>query len=166
MKDQLFFDFDVNKKNKQIIVKREFKASLSDVWAAWTEAEILDQWWAPKPYQAKTLSLDFSVGGRWFYCMISPEGERHYCIFDFEKIVPLECFTGNDAFCDEDQNISESKPRLYWNNTFQAKENTTLVTISLDFDSEEDLEMIIEMGFKEGFTMGLSNLDEYFSEKN
>ena len=45
----LLMDFSVDKENKRISVKREFAAPLSRVWAAWTESELLDQWWAPKP---------------------------------------------------------------------------------------------------------------------
>lgn len=166
MKDQLVFDFMVNKENRQITVKREFKASLADVWAAWTEPEILDQWWAPKPYQAITVAMDFKVGGRWFYYMLSPAGERHYCLFDFKEIIPLQHFSGIDAFCDQDQIISDFKPRVNWKNTFQSGKEKTLVSITLDFETIADLEAIIHMGFKEGFTMGLSNLDEYLEGKN
>ena len=38
-----------------------------------------------------------------------------------------------------------------------------MVKIKLTFDSLEDLETIIQMGFKEGFTAGLENLDQYLA---
>jgi len=63
MKSNLFVNFSVDKENKVINVERAFAAPISKVWSAWTEREILDQWWAPKPWKAKTKSLDFSVGG-------------------------------------------------------------------------------------------------------
>lgn len=53
MKNDLLFDFTVSKENKTIHIKREFNANLELVWQAWTTAELLDQWWAPKPYQNK-----------------------------------------------------------------------------------------------------------------
>jgi uncharacterized protein YndB with AHSA1/START domain len=43
---------------------------------------------------------------------------------------------------------------------------TTLVNVSIKHDTLEDLEKIIEMGFKEGFTMAMGNLDELFSTYN
>ena len=49
MNPHLHFDFKVNKENNSIQVEREFAADLDLVWAAWTTAELLDQWWAPKP---------------------------------------------------------------------------------------------------------------------
>ncbi|WP_312302176.1 hypothetical protein [Chryseobacterium sp.] len=55
MKSNLLFDFSVNKENNTIVVKREFNANLELVWQAWTTAELLDQWWAPKPYHVPKL---------------------------------------------------------------------------------------------------------------
>jgi uncharacterized protein YndB with AHSA1/START domain len=60
----------------QLIVTREFDANSDLVWKAWTTAELLDQWWAPKPYRAETKSLDFREGGVWLYAMVSPENEK------------------------------------------------------------------------------------------
>jgi uncharacterized protein YndB with AHSA1/START domain len=67
MKSALLFDFTVNKESKTIVVNREFAAPLSLVWDAWTKAELLDKWWAPKPYRTETKSLDFREGGMWLY---------------------------------------------------------------------------------------------------
>ena len=78
MKSPLLFDFTVNKENNSVQVTREFNADLPLVWEAWTNPEILDQWWAPKPYQTKTKSMDFRVGGVWLYAMVSPENETHW----------------------------------------------------------------------------------------
>ena len=59
MNSNLLFDFIVDKETQTVNVKREFNAGLALVWDAWTKPELLDQWWAPKPYQNKTKSMDF-----------------------------------------------------------------------------------------------------------
>ncbi len=161
MNPHLQFDFSVNKENNTVKVTREFAANLELVWDAWTKPELLDQWWAPKPYQTKTISMDFRVGGRWLYYMISPEGEKHYCLNEYKKIDILKSFSGLDAFCDEAGNINTDFPRTVWNNTFTQNAQTTTVNIVAQYEKLEDLEKIIEMGFKEGFTMALGNLDQY-----
>ena len=66
MKTNLIFDFVVDKDNKTVTIEREFLANRDLVWSAWTEPEILDQWWAPKPYVSKTKAMEFKVGGRRF----------------------------------------------------------------------------------------------------
>ncbi|HEY3404867.1 MAG TPA: SRPBCC domain-containing protein [Ohtaekwangia sp.] len=163
MNKAILFNFLVDKENNQIKVERSFDAPVDLVWAAWTEADILDQWWAPKPYKAVTKSMNFSVGGRWLYYMLSPEGDKHWCMFDYETITPLKHFSGIDAFCDENGVANNSKPRVKWKNDFKVKDDETVVDIQLTFETLKDLETIIQMGFKEGFTAGLENLDQYIS---
>ncbi|HBR58209.1 MAG TPA: ATPase, partial [Blastocatellia bacterium] len=65
-------DFIVNKETKTVTITKEFAAVLSLVWDAYTKAELLDQWWAPKPFTSRTKAMDFKVGGRRFYAMVSP----------------------------------------------------------------------------------------------
>jgi len=163
MRTNLLFDFTVNKENNTVNVKREFGADLALVWDAWTKPEILDQWWAPKPWKAVTHSMDFREGGSWLYYMQGPEGERHWCRNDYKKIEVRKNFSGLDAFCDENGTINTDMPRTLWTNTFTPNEETTTVTIVAQYESLEDLEKIIAMGFKEGFTMAMENLDGYFA---
>ena len=75
MSSNLLFNFKVDKSASTVFVDKEFDAELSLVWDAFTKQEILDQWWAPRPWVSKTKYMDFKVGGRRFYAMVSPEGE-------------------------------------------------------------------------------------------
>ncbi len=161
MNSNLQFDFIVNKENNTVHVTREFAANLELVWAAWTDPEILDQWWAPKPYRTETKSMDFREGGMWLYAMISPQDEKHWCKNDYQKITHHKSFTGLDAFCDAHGSANTNLPRTLWTNEFQDNGPTTTVNILAKYESLADLEQIIEMGFKEGFTMALENLDHY-----
>jgi len=146
--------------NKKIKVTREFDAPVEKVWRAWTEKELLDQWWAPRPWKAVTLSMDFSNGGTWLYYMEGPDGSRHYCRADYESIVANKSYDCLDAFCDEKGNINTEFPRMNWKVAFNKAEDGTKVDVEITFDSIESLEKIIEMGFKEGFAAAHNNLDE------
>ena len=166
MKKAILFDFTVDKENRKIHVKRRFEAPLDLVWAAWTDQEILDLWWAPKPWRAETKFLDFREGGRWLYNMIGPNGEGQWCFFEYNKIMPMQSFTGYDAFCDEEEVVDHTKPKVDWNNQFSEEDGeSTLVDIELGFGNLSDLEAIIQMGFKEGFTIAMEGLDEIFAKK-
>lgn len=160
MKSDRLFEFSVKKENNTIHVKREFNAVLELVWDAWTKAELLDQWWAPKPYRTETKSLNLQVGGMWLYAMISPENEAHWCKADYKSIETHRLISWLDAFCDEAGNENKEKPRSLWTNVFSEEKGITTVSVTLKHDRMEDIEAMIEMGFKEGFTMALGNLDE------
>jgi len=159
MTQPAIFNFNVQKEACTITVERSFKAPLDPVWAAWTEADILCQWWAPKPYQCVIKSLDFREGGRWLNYMQGPEGDRHWCYFDYEAVRPKTYFSGSDAFCDEHGVANSIKPKVSWEATFSEGKDQTMVRMVLHFDSPEDLDQIVAMGFREGFTMGLDQLD-------
>lgn len=165
MNNNLKFEFSVNKENNTVHVQREFAADLATVWKAWTTAEILDQWWAPKPYRAETKSLDFKVGGSWLYAMVSPENEKHWCKANYKSIAEKQQFSYTDAFTDENGEVTAEFPGSHWTNTFSDAGDKTLVDIVIKHDSLADLEKIIEMGFKEGFTAGLANLDEVLAAR-
>ena len=76
MNSTLLFDFSVNKENKTVHILREFNADLELVWKAWTTAELLDQWWGPKPFAAKTKFMNFEVGVRKVFCYGKPGRTR------------------------------------------------------------------------------------------
>ncbi|WP_100612247.1 SRPBCC domain-containing protein [Confluentibacter lentus] len=165
MKNHLLFNFIVNKENNTVNIQREFAANLDLVWDAWTKPEILDQWWAPKPYRTVTKSMDFREGGTWLYYMLSPENDKHWCKNDYIKIDPKKSYSGLDAFCDENGVTNKDMPRTQWNNTFTENANKTLVSIVATYESLADLEKIIALGFQQGFTMALENLDAYIEQK-
>ncbi|KLT67015.1 SRPBCC domain-containing protein [Pedobacter sp. BMA] len=151
------FTIDKNTLN----VKRVFEAPVDTLWKAWTTAEILDQWWGPKPYRAETKSLDFSEGGTWFYAMVSPENEKHFSKSTFQQIDPEKAFTASDTFCDENGTPSNQFPGSRWKVSFTPQNEHTMIDINIVHENEADVKQILEMGFKEGFTIGLNQLEEY-----
>jgi uncharacterized protein YndB with AHSA1/START domain len=156
--NNLLFDFTVDKSKKTVFITKEFDAELSLVWDAFTKKEILDQWWAPKPYASKTKVLDFKVGGRRFYAMVSPEGQERWVLQKYTSISPKTNFKFFNAFADENEN--PELPGSEWDHTFSEQKGTTKVSIAIYNESLERMEKQIEMGFKEGFTMTLNYLDE------
>jgi uncharacterized protein YndB with AHSA1/START domain len=150
--------------NKKLNVVREFEAPVAEVWEAWTDAKILDQWWAPRPWKAETKSMNFSDGGTWIYSMNGPQGERSWCRVDFGNITTDNSFGAAVSFCDEDGNKDASFPEMNWVATFSAIGDDTKVEVEITFATEADLEKIVGMGFKEGFTMAHGNLDELLAK--
>ena len=157
MKNNLLFDFTLDKPTKTVIVTREFAADLSTVWDAFTKQEILDQWWAPKPWASKTKYMNFEVGGRRFYAMVSPEGQEHWSIQKYISISPKTNFKMWNAFADKDEN--PQLPGSDWNFNFSEQNGMTKVSITIYNESLERMEKMIEMGFQGGFTMTLNYLE-------
>ena len=156
MNHSLLFDFTVDKATKTVNITREFAAELSLVWDAFTKQEILDQWWAPKPYESKTKAMEFKVGGRRFYAMVSPEGQERWSLQKYTSISPKTNFKYFSVFADENEN--PHLPGSNWDLNFSELNGITKVSIAIHNESLERMEQMIAMGFKEGFTMTLNEL--------
>lgn len=144
---------------KSILVSRELRAPLADVWRAYTEPELLDQWWGPAPWRAETKSMNFSPGGHWLYAMVGPGNERHWARMNYLAIDPLRSFAIEDAFCDEDGKVNFELPVSKGQMTFAATASGTRVEFAMVYPTEEALRTIIEMGFAEGITVCLDQLE-------
>lgn len=160
----LMFDFTVDKSTATIYITREFAADLDLVWDAFTKAEILDQWMGPKPYRAQTKEMDFRVGGRWLWTMISPDAPTtggRYTLAEFLEIQPKSSFTTRNSFCDGNGNpLGANFTSSLNTNSFQAGAGLTTVRITKKMGSLAELEQFLAMGFQEGFALVLHNLDE------
>jgi uncharacterized protein YndB with AHSA1/START domain len=163
MNNDLLFDLTVDKSKKTVEITREFAAGLSLVWDAFTKKEILDQWWAPKPWTSKTKFMNFEVGGRRFYAMVSPEGQERWVLQKYTSITPKTNFKLLNAFADKDEN--PQLPGSDWDYVFTEQnapngERMTKVRITIFNESLERMEKLLETGFKEGSAMQMKNLDE------
>ncbi|ASU34954.1 SRPBCC family protein [Mucilaginibacter xinganensis] len=157
MTNDPIFNFTVDKAAKTLFMTREFNAEPALVWDAFTKAEILDQWVAPKPWTSKTKYLNFEVGGKRFYAMVSPEGLERWIIQEYTSITPKTNFKLYNAFADKDEN--PELPGSEWDYTFSGANGKTTVNISIYNESLERLEKLVD-GFKIGMAMTLINLDQ------
>lgn len=150
-------DFIVDKTTRTVSFSREFNAALGPVWDAYTKPDILDQWWAPKPWTSQTKYMDFDVGGRRFYAMVSPEGQAHWSIQRYTSISPKTNFKFFNAFADEDEN--PQLPGSDWDLSFSEQNGKTTVHIRIYNESLARMEQMLAMGFREGTAMNLRNLE-------
>lgn len=152
-------DFIVNKVTKTVTITKEFDAELPLVWDAYTNAELLDQWWAPKPWTSRTKVLDFEVGGRRFYAMVGPEGGERWAVQRYTSITPKTNFKFFNAFADADENLE--LPGSDWDFNFSEHDGKTKVHVSIYNESLERMEQVTKGGyFREGTYAQMRNLEE------
>ncbi|HRI32250.1 MAG TPA: SRPBCC domain-containing protein [Saprospiraceae bacterium] len=157
MTNHLLFDFKADKAAKKVIITREFDAELSLVWDAFTKKDLLDQWTAPAPWVAKTKYMNFEVGGKRFYAMVSPDGIERWSIQRYTSITPKTNFKMYNAFADKDEN--PELPGSEWDYQFSEQRGITKVVITVYNESFERMEKLLE-GFQQGFTITLNNLEK------
>jgi uncharacterized protein YndB with AHSA1/START domain len=164
MKNALLFDFITDKEKNTITVKKEFAAGRQLVWDYHTKSQLLDQWFAPRPFTTKTKNMTFKAGGYWLYAMVDPDGKEYWGRMDYQKVSPISGYDGLDAFCDDKGELNPDLPRAKWDVTFKDQGDTTLVQTVVTYNSLADLETVINMGMKEGLTSTLERLDDLLLE--
>lgn len=156
------FSFAVDKATKTVKIKMEFAADQSLVWDAFTKAELLDKWMAPKPWTSKTKYMNFEVGGQRFYAMVSPEGKEMWSVQKYTSITPKTNFKMFNAFADENENLE--LPGSDWDYNFSEQDGKTTVNVTVYNESLERMERMIAMGFEQGFKMAVGNLEELLAD--
>ncbi|XWN37220.1 MAG: SRPBCC domain-containing protein [Balneola sp.] len=160
MKANLQFNFLVDKENNTLTIKREFAANRQLVWDCFTKAELLNQWFAPKPFTTKTKSMDFSEGGHWHYAMVEPNGTEYWGYTEYHDINPIDDYRTVDAFSDSEGNINPDLPKAKWHVQFSDLDKHAIVTTVVTYASLDDLEKVINMGMEEGMISTHEKLDE------
>ena len=145
---------------KCIKVSREFEAPLALVWRAYTEAELLDQWWGPAPYRAETKSLQFLPGGSWIYAMVGPQGQKHWGRMNYVNVEHQRSIEIEDVFCDEHGNVNPALPIARGTIVFTPMGRATRVEFTTFYAQESDLQTVVEMGFEQGISICLDQLTE------
>ena len=115
--------------------------------------------------------MNFEVGGRRFYAMVWPEGQEHWGVKKYTLINPKTNIKWLSSFTDKDENINAELPTSEWELNFSEQNGPdgyrgTKLSIVIKNKTLADIEMIIQMGFKEGFTMTLNELENLLPTLN
>jgi uncharacterized protein YndB with AHSA1/START domain len=90
---------------RTVTVERTFEAPRELVFQAFTQPQHLRRWWGPKGYTSPVCEADVRVGGRYLFCMRSPEGQDIYSTGTFREVVANERLVYTDSFADKRGNV-------------------------------------------------------------
>lgn len=94
-----------NKNGKELTITRIVGSPRELVWTAWTKPEQFIRWWGPKDFTSPVCKIDLRAGGKYLYCMRSPEGQDYWSTGIYREIVPLERIVYTDSFSDAEGNV-------------------------------------------------------------
>lgn len=94
-----------NDATRELVITRVFDAPRELVWKAWTDPEHVVRWWGPKNYTSPVCKIDFRVGGKYLFCMRSPEGKDFWSTGTYREIIPSEKIVVTDSFADSEGNV-------------------------------------------------------------
>ena len=141
-------------------VTAEFDATTEAVWQLWADPRLLEQWWGPPTYPATMVDHDLVAGGRTFYYMTSPEGQRHHGLWSVLEVDPPKRILLDDRFADADGAANSALPNTVMEVTFDERaDGGTTMTIRSTFPSSDAMEQMLEMGMEEGLSSAMGQMD-------
>lgn len=155
------------KSSEPFVISRVFDAPRERVWQAWTEAERLKQWFAPKGFSMSSCKLDLRVGGLFHYCLRTPDGQDMWGRWVIREIAKPRKLVFVVSFSDEKAGItvhpmSPSWPREMLSTVeFEDQGPKTKITVRwAPIDATEAERKTFEDG-RDGMTQGWTGTLDY-----
>jgi uncharacterized protein YndB with AHSA1/START domain len=130
----------------ELVIERIFDAPRERVWKAWTDPELLMRWWGPEGFTAPVIQVDLRVGGKYLYCMRSPDGKDYWSTGVYREIVAPERFVATDSFADEYGNVV---PATYYGMSSEYP-GEYLVTMTLEEQGGKTALTLVHAGMPSG----------------
>jgi uncharacterized protein YndB with AHSA1/START domain len=141
-----------NMEKKSITILRYFNAPLELVWQAWSVAEHMEQWWGPKNFTSPKCNTDFRVGGKYHWCMRSPEGQDFWTTGIYREIEPMQKIVYTDNFADPEGNIV---PATYYG-MGEELSGECLVTLTFEEADGKTQMTVVHEGLPDGEILDLT----------
>jgi uncharacterized protein YndB with AHSA1/START domain len=137
----------------QIMIVREFDAPRELVFRAWTEPDLVRQWWHAGRGEMTVCEIDLRPGGSWRYVMVTPDGTEVGFHGEYREVVPGERIVQTEIY--------DPFPGAAAVDTlaFEDLDGRTRVTILVQHSRKEHRDAHVESGMEEGLQDALDLLE-------
>jgi uncharacterized protein YndB with AHSA1/START domain len=143
--------------DRELVLTRLINAPRAKVYRAWTDPELLKQWFAPKPYTTPIVEVDVRPGGSVYFVMRGPDGKELPNRGVYLEVVPNEKLVSTDAYVTAWE--PSEKPFMTLILTFEDEGGKTRYTARVRHWSVADREAHEKMGFHEGWGLCTDQLE-------
>ena len=151
-------------KSPDFVISRELDAPRELVWKCFTDPERMKQWWGPKGFTAPVCEIDFRVGGKFLYCMRTPDGQEGWNAGEYYEIVPHEKIVSSMYFSDSKGNRIEAAELGIEHEAIEGAYDVTLFEdigngqTKLTFIGNDTMQNAIKSGQLEGWNETLDKV--------
>ena len=142
----------------------EFDAGVERVWQVWEDPRQLERWWGPPSWPATFEKHELTPGGEASYFMTGPDGEKARGWWRITAVQAPSHLEFDDGFADDDGAPVEAMGATHATVTLEAIGDRTRMTILSTFESEEQLNQMVEMGMEEGMKEAAGQIDALLAQ--
>jgi uncharacterized protein YndB with AHSA1/START domain len=152
-------DVTTDPENLTMTIVADFAAPVERVWSAYSDPRQLERFWGPPGWPATFTAWDHTVGGRAYYSLTGPRGEKSSGSWEFLSIDAPHSFEVLDSFVDDEGKPLEGFAPMRMKLSFAPTAEGTRMIGESHFDSVEALNQVVAMGVIEGTKMAMAQLD-------
>jgi uncharacterized protein YndB with AHSA1/START domain len=135
--------------DRELVMTRLIDAPREKLFRAWTDPELLKQWFAPLPWTTPVVELDLRPGGACLMVMRGPDGNEFANRGVYLEIVENERLVFTDAYTSAWE--PSNKPFMTVIMTLQDEAGKTRYTARVRHWTVADRETHEKMGFHDGW---------------
>ena len=143
--------------DRELVLTRLINAPREKVYRAWTQPELLKQWFAPKPYTTPIVEMNVRPGGSAYFVMRGPDGKDLPNRGVYLEVVPNEKLVSTDAYVTAWE--PSEKPFMTLILTFEDEGGKTRYTARVRHWTVADREAHEKMGFHQGWGLCTDQLE-------
>ena len=137
--------------NVTLVLSRRVPAAVSEVYRAWTDPQLMRQWYCPGEMKVAEIDCEPTVGGNFRVVMESPDGEQHITAGTYTEVVPERKVVHSWQW-----EGSDSKTQVTVEFKALGAASTELTLTHELFPEEQARDM-----HREGWTSCLANFDKF-----
>jgi len=152
LKKQTLNKATTKNRGRTLVLERTFKASRAALFKAYTDADMLKQWWGPHGWALDYCSVESVSGGSWHYCLMCVDetkdyfgtkswGKAVYQTVESPAIIQYEEYFSNEA----GESLSKMSTTLVTVRFVEEKDKTKLVN-EIEFPDKAALQKVLNMG--------------------
>jgi uncharacterized protein YndB with AHSA1/START domain len=144
--------------DREILIERVFDAPRDRVYAAFTDPELIPQWWGRYEDEVTVDKMDVRNGGDWRFVSVSEKDGEHAFRGVFREVTPPERITWTFEYEGMPGYVSVETV------TFEDLGEQTKVTSTSLFFTTEERDGMIESGMEIGLNQSYAQLDELLAK--
>lgn len=146
--------------SRDLVITRVLRAPRVALWRAWSEPELLKEWWCPRPWQTEVVAFDLRPGGAFHTFMKGPDGGSSDNPGSFLEVVPQSRLVFTSLLT---AGWRPTKPMLGFTAviTMEDEGEGSRYTARVMHQDEEGRATHEQYGFFDGWNSAITQLDEF-----
>ncbi|WP_247003414.1 SRPBCC family protein [Halosolutus gelatinilyticus] len=140
--------------DQSIVITRVFDAPRERVFEAYTDPDLIPEWWAPRRYTTTVDEMEVRRGGRWRFSNREPDGGEHAFHGVYHEITPPERLVQTFEYEGMPGHIALETA------AFESVDGGTKLTLEAVYQSTEDRDGMLETGGEDGAIETIEQLAE------